>query len=90
MDDSGTLDEFSALSDYDVASAILDRVRLRDAEEESCWHHQVADHCHVWGEFYGPATSKHLARVLAHRFMDRQGADRRHMLDALRRYGGKT
>jgi hypothetical protein len=78
---------------FSVAMQILRTVRLRaptvaqaNAMERE-WHDQVVDRCHVWGEFYGPATSPHLARAIAHRYLDRQGGDLDHLRDALAKYG---
>jgi len=72
---------------FDTAMAILRSIRLSSADEESRWHDQVANHAHVWGDFYGPASSPHLARAIAHRFMDRQGGDLGHLKHALAAYG---
>jgi len=72
---------------FDIAIRIVREVRLSSADEESRWHDEVSGCCHVWGDFYGPATSRHLARALAHRFLDRQGGDLQHMRDALAKYG---
>lgn len=46
----------------------------------------VRDHAHWWGEFYGPADTKFLALVLAHRFMDRQGGNAEHINAAWLRF----
>ncbi|MCJ7796850.1 MAG: hypothetical protein MUQ56_08805 [Thermoleophilia bacterium] len=76
------------MDDYqDIALAILDRVRLFTREEEHRWAMEVNDHCHVWGDFYGPATSRHLARALAHRYLDRQGGNGFYLQRALDDYG---
>lgn len=72
----------------DIALQILQTVRLSDAEEETRWRSEVVDRCHVWGDFYGPATSPHLARAIAHRYLDRQGGDHQHLANALVTYGG--
>jgi hypothetical protein len=72
---------------FAIAVRIVREVRLRSGDEESRWAEEVNGHCHVWGDFYGPATSAHLARALAHRFLDRQGGDLQHMRDALAKYG---
>ena len=39
--------------------------------------------------FNGPATSPFLARVLAHRFLDRQGGDPQHLKDAYEKWAKK-
>lgn len=46
----------------------------------------VRDHAHYWGGFYGPADTKFLALVLAHRFMDRQGGNAEHINAAWLRF----
>lgn len=74
---------------FRYAMAILDVVRLTDREEEVRWAEMVIDHCHAWGDFYGPATSKHLARVIAHRYLDRQGGSAEHLRMALATYGNR-
>lgn len=73
-----------------VAQAILNEVRLSDAEAEATCAAVVIDHCHYWGNFYGPASSPFLARVLAHRFLDRQGYNAEHLRAALTTYGKKA
>lgn len=80
---------------FRVAMRILETVRLfpnhpRPSEgvlEERRWADEVNGMCHVWGDFYGPATSPWLARAIAHRYLDRQGGDLEHLKDALARYG---
>jgi hypothetical protein len=73
-----------------LAMALLDNVRLSDAEAEDACAAVVIDHCHYWGNFYGPASSPFLARVLAHRFLDRQGYNAEHLRAALITYGKKA
>lgn len=72
--------------DYGNAHAILNEVRLFDRAEEERWAEEVIGKCHVWGEFYGPATSKHLARALAHRYLDKQGCNPAFLAQALERW----
>jgi len=82
----GEAEQAEADEMFKVATRIILEVRLSSADEESRWRDEVSGRCHVWGDFYGPATSRHLARALAHRFMDRQGGDLQHMRDALAKY----
>lgn len=72
----------------DVALEILRTVRLDDVTERNLRDLAVG-HSHVWADFYGPASSPGLARVLAHRFIDRQGCDELHLRAALVRFGGE-
>jgi hypothetical protein len=75
---------------FETAIQIIQTVRLHSADEESAWARTVCDRCHVWGDFYGPATSPHLARAIAHRYLDRQGGELAHLKAALLRFGKQT
>ena len=82
-----TLDPMAALL-FDVAVEILATVRMDHATERAL-HDVTVGKAHVWGEFYGPASSPGLARVLAHRYLDRQGCDEFYLRCALARFGGE-
>lgn len=77
-----------------MAMEILAKVRLYEGEhnaelaraQEKKLAELVVDHCHYWGDFYGPADTRFLARLIAHRLMDRQGCDPTHLRDAYERW----
>lgn len=69
----------------EIAMAILAKARLSD-EAEHALAALVIDHCHLWGEFYGPASSIGLARLIAHRCLDGQGYNWEYLVEALQRW----